>query len=339
MDANVQKKFNEIKNLIGNTPMIEITYRYKKKEERTLYFKLEFYNLTGSVKDRMALNVLLRAYESGAITKDHAIAETTSGNTGIAFCSLGAYLGHEVFIYMPDWMSEERKNMMYSFGAKVRLINREQGGFKGCLKAVEDLKAQNEFIFTPHQFENNDNTMAHFNKTGPEVAAQLKTFDKSCDAVIAGVGTGGTIMGLGNYLRSIDKNVKVYPLEPQSSPTLSTGYQVGKHRIQGISDEFIPPILKLQELDEIVAVDDGDAIIMAQKLSYNLGLCVGISSGANFIGAVKAQNMLGGNKTVVSIFSDDNKKYLSTDLLKEEPIKDGFLSTDIELLSYRTARA
>ena len=338
MDSALQKKFDEVRKLIGNTPMIEVTYRYKKKEVRTLYFKLEYYNISGSVKDRMALSILESAYKNGRISPDHAIAETTSGNTGIAFCSMGAYLGHEVLIYMPDWMSQERKSMMSTFGAKLHLVSREQGGFKGCLKAVEELKEKNDNIFTPHQFENNDNTMAHYQTTGPEIVAQLKLFGKTCDAAVAGVGTGGTIMGVGNYLRSINKNVKVYPMEPASSPTLTTGHQVGKHRIQGISDEFIPPILKLKELDEVIAVDDGDAIIMAQKLSRSLGLGVGISSGANFIGAVKVQDLLGADKTVVSIFSDDNKKYLSTDLLKEEPVKDNHLSPEVELLSYSAAR-
>jgi cysteine synthase A len=228
--------------------------------------------------------------------------------------------------------------MMGACGAKLHLVSREQGGFKGCLKAVEELKEKNGAIFTPHQFENDDNTLAHFQSTGPEIAAQLKMFGKTCDAVIAGVGTGGTIMGVGNYLKSINKNTKVYPMEPASSPTLSTGYQVGKHRIQGISDEFIPPILKLNELDDIIAVDDGDAIVMAQQLGRVLGLGVGISSGANFIGAVKVQNLLGADKTVVSVFSDDNKKYLSTDLSREEPLKDNYLTPDIELLSYRAAR-
>jgi len=338
MDKAIQKKIDEVRKLIGNTPMTEIKYRYKKKEERSLYFKLEYYNLSGSVKDRMALNIFERAYEKGAVNPDSIITETTSGNTGIAFCALGAYLGHELLIYMPDWMSEERKKMMISFGAKLQLISREQGGFKGCLKAVEDLKKENSRIFTPLQFENNDNVMAHYDTTGPEIVTQLKSFNKTCDAVIAGVGTGGTIMGVGNYLKTLNKNIKVYPMEPASSPTLSTGYQVGKHRIQGISDEFIPPILKLKELDEVIAVDDGDSIIMAQMLGRVLGLGVGISSGANLLGAVKIQNLLGADKTVVSVFSDDNKKYLTTDVLKEEPVKDGYLSPDIELLEYNAVR-
>jgi len=339
MDKAIQKKIDEVKKLIGNTPMVEIKYRYKKKEERTLYFKLEYYNLSGSVKDRMALNIFERAYEKGAVNPDSIITETTSGNTGIAFCALGAYLGHEVLIYMPDWMSEERKKMMGAFGAKLELLSSEQGGFLGCLNAVEELKKKNPRIFTPLQFENNDNVMAHYDTTGPEIVAQLKSFNKTCDAVIAGVGTGGTIMGVGNYLKSVNKNIKVYPMEPASSPTLSTGYKTGKHRIQGISDEFIPAILKLKELNEVIPVDDGDSIIMAQKLAHVLGLGVGISSGANFIGAVKIQNLLGADKTVVSVFSDDNKKYLTTDLLKDEPVKNGFLSPDIELLEYSAVKA
>jgi cysteine synthase A len=338
VDKAVQKKFDEARKLIGNTPMIEVKYRYRKKEERTLYFKLEYYNLSGSVKDRMAINILECAYKNGAVSPEHTITETTSGNTGISFCCLGAYFGHEVLIYMPDWMSEERKKMMSTFGAKLQLLSREQGGFKGCLEAVEELKKKNNKIFTPHQFENNDNTMAHYNTTGPEIVAQLKMFNKTCDAVVAGVGTGGTIMGVGNYLKALNKNIKAYPVEPASSPTLSTGYQVGKHRIQGISDEFIPPIVKLKELDEVIAVEDGDSIIMAQMLARVFGLGVGISSGANFIGAVKVQNLLGADKTVVSVFSDDNKKYLTTDLIREEPVKEGYLSTDIELLEYQVVK-
>ena len=338
MDKSTQKKFEEAKKLIGNTPMAEITYRYKKNEVRTLYFKLEYYNLSGSIKDRMALNILKCAYEKEAISREHVITETTSGNTGISLCCLGAYLGNKVLIYMPDWMSEERKRMMTAFGAELRLISKEQGGFKGCLEAVEELKKTNNKIFTPYQFENEDNVMCHYETTGPEITAQLKTFNKTCDAVIAGVGTGGTIMGIGKYLKTINKDVKVYPLEPESSPTLTTGYKVGSHRIQGISDEFIPPILKLKELNEVIAVDDGDSIIMAQQLANVLGLGLGISSGANFIGAVKVQNLLGADKTVVSVFADDNKKYLSTDLLKQEPVKEGFLSPDVELLEYRAVR-
>jgi cysteine synthase A len=152
------------------------------------------------------------------------------------------------------------------------------------------------------------------------------------DIFVAGVGSGGTIMGVNKFLKTMNPDAIVCPLEPSNSPTLTTGYKVGKHRIQGISDEFIPAIVHLNELDEIVSVDDGDAIIMAQKLAEQLGLGVGISSGANFIGALKMQNKFGVEKSVVTIFCDSNKKYLSTDLLKVEPVKDGFYSSDVEFL-------
>ena len=145
-------------------------------------------------------------------------------------------------------------------------------------------------------------------------------------------------MGVGKFLKEQDANIKIHPLEPQNSPTLSTGHKVGKHRIQGISDEFIPPIVKLDNLDEVVAVDDGDAIIMAQKLASELGIGVGISSGANFLGALKLQNKYGGEKVIVTVFSDDNKKYLSTDLLKEETVKEDFLTRDVELVNFRAIK-
>jgi cysteine synthase A len=157
---------------------------------------------------------------------------------------------------------------------------------------------------------------------------------KKVDAFVAGVGTGGTIMGAGRFLREMNPSVKLYPLEPSNSPTMTTGYKVGAHRIQGISDEFIPAIVKLDELDEVVAVDDGDAIIMAQRLASELGIAVGISSGANFLGAIMKLEELGSDATVVTVFSDDNKKYLSTGLMKNEPVKKGFLSADVRLNSF-----
>ena len=164
---------------------------------------------------------------------------------------------------------------------------------------------------------------------------QLQSIDKSPDAFVAGVGTGGTIMGVGNYLKQRNAKIKVHPLEPLESPTLSTGYKVGSHRIQGISDEFIPAIVQLNQLDKVMKASDGDSIIMAQKLSKQLGLAVGISSGANLIGAIQLQNELGSDAVVVTVFSDSNKKYLSTDLMKEEPVRAGYYSSDVEFLDYR----
>lgn len=197
----------------------------------------------------------------------------------------------------------------------------------------EELAASSENTFLPRQFTNLDNSNAHYSTTGPELWWQMKKHHLKIDAFVAGVGTGGTIMGIGKYLKEMNPAISIHPLEPSNSPTLTTGHKVGKHRIQGISDEFIPAIVHLDEVDEIVSVDDGDAIIMAQKLAH-MGMAVGISSGANFLGALKKQNEIGRGKVVVTVFPDDNKKYLSTDLAKDEPVKDDFLSTDVELISF-----
>ena len=189
--------------------------------------------------------------------------------------------------------------------------------------------------FLPHQFSNEANTEAHYLTTGPETWWQLRFRSLSPAAFVAGVGTGGTIMGVGKFLREQNPNIQLHPLEPANSPTLSTGCKVGSHRIQGISDEFIPQILHLDELDDIIDVDDGDAILMSQKLGSQLGIAVGISSGANLIGALKVQNELGGDAVVVTVFADDNKKYLSTDLLRFEPVRAGYLTPDTEFVAVR----
>jgi cysteine synthase A len=298
-----------------------------------MYAKAEYYNFSGSIKDRMALNILQRAYERDQIKEGDIIVETTSGNTGIAFSAIGTFLGHKVVIYMPDWMSEERKKIMSVYGAELRLVSREAGGFLGCIKLTDDF-VRSYKAFCPQQFDNPDNVESHLMTTAVEIDNQMRMFDKKVDAVVAGVGTGGTIMGLAKYFQH--RGVKMYPLEPENSPTLSTGTKVGVHRIQGISDEFIPSIVKLDDLDSVIAVDDGDSIIMARKLNEELGLGVGISSGANFLGAVKIYNEQPGN--VVTVFADDNKKYLSTAMTGIEPIKPGFISTDIELVSFEAVR-
>lgn len=287
----------------------------------------------------MAFYILKKAYETGAIREGDTIVEATSGNTGISFSAIGTYLGHKVLVYMPDWMSEERKNLIRSFGAEIKLVSEEDGGFLGSIKMAKELAQVKDNIFLPNQFSNQHNIMSHYETTGPEIVDQLKKINTGVDAFVAGVGTGGTIMGVGKYLKEQNKNIKLYPLEPANSPVLSVGHKEGNHRIQGISDEFIPPIVKLDMLDEVISVDDGDAIIMAQILSAKLGLGVGISSGANFLGAIKVQNMLGKDKVVVTVFSDDNKKYLTTDLMKDEDVKEGFLSTHVDLIDARAYRS
>ena len=334
---NIENKFEALSNVIGSTPLLEISLLYR-GEERKVYAKAEYYNMTGSIKDRMALYILKNAYAKGTIKEGDTIAEATSGNTGIAFSAIGRFLGNPVVIYMPDWMSIERKSLIKSYGAEIRLVSREEGGFLGSIKKAREFKESFPNVFLPNQFSNEDNVKAHFEGTGKEIGEQLEKLGKKADAVVAGVGTGGTLCGIGAYLKMSCPGLGIYPLEPASSPTISTGYQVGEHRIQGISDEFIPDILKRTKYDQVIEVDDGDAIIMAQKLSGELGLGVGISSGANLLGALKVQDIIGRDKTVVTVFSDDCKKYLSTDYGKEEPAKEGFLTNDIKLLSFKAVR-
>ncbi|MDE2292239.1 MAG: cysteine synthase family protein [Elusimicrobia bacterium] len=321
-------------HLVGNTPMLELVFEFRGRERR-VWAKAEHLNLTGSIKDRMALHVVRRALERGLLKPGACIAEATSGNTGISFAAVGRALGHRVVIFMPDWMSQERKDLLRSLGAEVRLVSREEGGFLGSIKRCEELASSTDGCFLPCQFTNEANVEAHAASTGPEILQQLAARGLEPDAFVAGVGTGGTIMGVGRALRRAVPKARVHPLEPSNSPTLTTGHKVGKHRIQGISDEFIPDIVKLHELDGVISVDDGDAILMAQKLARELGLGVGISSGANFLGALLAQERLGPEAVVATVFADDNKKYLSTDLMREEPVKDGFLSPEVRLKGFR----
>ncbi len=323
--------------MIGNTPLLEISFVYR-GEKRMLYAKSEQVNMTGSIKDRMALYILERAYGDGQIKPGDTIVEATSGNTGISFAALGRALGHPVVIFMPDWMSRERVDLINGYGAQIVPISKEEGGFLGSIRRAEEFAEQRADVFLPRQFSNLANVEAHERTTGPEIWWQMQFNGLRPDALVAGVGTGGTIMGAGRFLKSQHPAIKLHPLEPSESPTLSTGHKVGHHRIQGISDEFIPAIVDLQHLDSVVCVSDGDAIQMAQKLARELGLSVGISSGANFIGALKIQDALGSKAVVVTVFADDNKKYLSTDLFHQEPGKEGDLSPDVELLGLRVFR-
>jgi cysteine synthase A len=335
--SDISSTIQGLASLIGNTPLLEIEFLYKGKPGK-IYAKAEHLNMTGSIKDRMALQIIREAYRKNLIRQGDRIIEATSGNTGIAFSAVGRALGHPVTIFMPDWMSDERKNLIRSFGAEIVLVSKKEGGFLGSIARAQELAASCENSFLPRQFENEDNALAHYTTTGPEIWWQLRFHGLVPDAFVAGVGTGGTIMGTGRYLKEMNPAVKLYPLEPTNSPTMTTGYKVGAHRIQGISDEFIPQIVKLNELDEVIAVDDGDSILMAQKLAGELGIAVGISSGANFLGALMKLEELGYDSNIVTVFSDDNKKYLSTGLMKTEPVKKDFLSTHIRLKSFRALK-
>jgi cysteine synthase A len=330
LEPDTEARFHGLRRIIGNTPLLAIDYTFRGVRRR-LFAKSENLNMTGSVKDRMALHILRKAYERGAIEPGATIIEATSGNTGISFAAVGAALGHPVAIFMPDWMSTERKNLLASFGATLHPVSAEEGGFVGSIEKSEALAESLPGSFLPRQFANEDNCEAHETSTGPEIHYQLGAHGLTPDAFVAGVGTGGTVMGAGRYLRAHHPGVTIHPLEPRNSPTLSTGCRVGRHRIQGISDEFVPPIVDLTELDRVVDVDDGDAIRMAQKLARSLGIGVGISSGANFLGAVELQDEMGDEAVVVTLLCDSNKKYLSTALMGEEPVGDGFLEPDVEL--------
>ena len=327
------ERFAGLHRLIGNTPLLAIDVIFR-GEPRVIFAKQESLNLTGSIKDRMALFIVEEAYRSGALRPGMRIAEATSGNTGISFAAVGRALGHPVTIFMPDWMSAERMSIIASFGAEIVPVSAAQGGFLGSIRLSEELAARDPNVFLPCQFANPANVEAHRRTTGPEIASQLAAAALAPDAFVAGVGTGGTVMGVAAYLKARNAAVRVHPLEPAESPTMSTGHKVGRHRIQGISDEFIPAIVQLDQLDRIVSAHDGDAILMAQKLAHR-GLAVGISSGANFLGALQVQNELGRDAIVVTVFCDSNKKYLSTDLLREEPVRDGYLSTDVEVVGFR----
>jgi cysteine synthase len=326
-------RIHSLRHMVGNTPLLAVHFRFRGRR-RVVYAKAEHMNLTGSIKDRMAFHILKKAYLQGHLKPGDLIAEATSGNTGIAFSALGRALGHPVRIYMPDWMSVERVRLIQSFGAEITPISREQGGFLGSIRQTEELQRGRGDVFLPCQFSNCGNTEAHEQTTGPEIQAQLASLGLRPDAFVAGVGTGGTIMGVGKFLRRVSPHIRLHAIEPAESPTLSTGHKVGSHRIQGISDEFIPAIVDLSRLDRVLGVHDGDAILLAQRLASELGLALGISSGANFIGAVMAQNDLDETAVVATVFCDDNKKYLSTDLMRREPVREDYLSPQIELLHY-----
>ena len=314
-------------SVIGNTPMIKIKYKYKNKI-KTIFAKLEYFNLTGSIKDRVALYIISNALKDGILREHTPIVEATSGNTGISLSALGSLYKHPIYIFMPDWVSKERQKLMEIYGAKVFLISKEAGGFKKCvLEAEKFAKTVNGFWV--NQFENKDNYLAHYNTTAQEILNQIPD---TIGGFVSGIGTGGTLMGVGDKLKEKYCDICITAIEPDSMPLLSKGKIFGNHKIEGIGDEFIPKLVERNKIDKIILINDADAINMSKKLSRELGIGVGISSGANLIGSVLLADEL--DKNVVTIFADDNKKYLSTDLFKEVKESENFISNKIELLSY-----
>ena len=315
------------KKVIGNTPMIKINYKFKGKE-RYVYTKLEYYNLTGSIKDRVAYYIIKNAKERGNLKDNMAIVEATSGNTGISIAALGSYYNHPVYIFMPDWASKERVELMKSYGANITLISRQDGGFLKCVEEAKKLaKEKNGFL--SNQFANKDNFQAHYETTGKEILEQIS---EQIGGFVSGVGTGGTLMGTTKKLKEKFKNMKIVAIEPDKMPIISQGKILGQHKIEGIGDDFVPDLIDKNKIDDIILINDNDAINMSRKLSRNLGLGVGISSGANLIGSILLTEKI--ENAVVTIFADDNKKYMTTDLSKDIDDNLDFISNQIELINY-----
>ena len=310
-----------IDKLIGNTPMVKIKYRYQDKVGY-VYAKLEYYNYTGSIKDRVAYYILKKSKEAGLLKDNQPIVEATSGNTGISLAALGAYYNHPVHIFMPDWASVERVSIMKLYKAHVHLVSKEEGGFREAIRRSEEY-AKKLDGFLPRQFENNLNVEAHYNTTAKEIVSSMPLVD----TFVSGIGTGGTLIGVAKYLKEKDKTIKIIALEPNKMPLLSGGKIIGNHKIEGIGDDFIPKIVDKEYIDDIIVIDDEDAINMSRLLAKKLGLGVGISSGANFLASV-----LSNGNNVATVFADDFKKYLTTDLTKEIDTNPKLLSNQIELL-------
>ncbi len=315
-----------IERLIGNTPMVEIKVKYKEKVVN-VFAKLEYYNYTGSIKDRLAYYIINESYKDGSLKKGQPIVEATSGNTGISFAALGSYYGHDVHIFMPDWASRERIEIMKLYGAKVYLVSKEDGGFKEAIRRADKLAMEIDG-FRPNQFDNIKNIEAHYNMTGLEIINSVSRID----GFVSGIGTGGTLMGIAKRIKEVNESARIIALEPEQMPIMSKGINIGSHKIEGIGDDFIPSIVDQTLIDEIVTIDDKDAINMARILAKKFGLGVGISSGANLLASVLSGK---NGDNIVTTFADDFKKYLTTDLTSEIDIDEDLVSNQLEILSIK----
>ena len=295
---------NNSKELIGNTPLLKLT-SLEKEGRADIYVKVEKNNLAGSIKDRIALYMIEEAEKAGKIKPGDTIVEPTSGNTGVALAALAAAKGYKLILTMPASMSKEREQLAKAYGAEV--IRTTENALQGSVDKAKEL-AEKEGYFFPDQFSNPANIKAHYETTGPEILAEITP-----DAFIAGVGTGGTVTGVGKRLKEKDSNIKVYAIQPAESPLLSGGKAAG-HKIQGIGGNFIPKNLDFDVVDNIVSVASDDAIKMSRQLAKDEALAVGISSGANVCGAIEIADKLGEGKTVVTVLPDTGERYLSTEL-------------------------
>lgn len=295
--------------LIGRTPLLELTHIEKELGLKAkILAKLEYFNPAGSVKDRVAKAMIEAAEKEGKLNPDSVIIEPTSGNTGIGLASVATAKGYRIIIVMPDTMSEERRKIIKAYGAELVLSDGSKG-MKGAIEKAEELSKEIPHSFIPGQFVNPENPKMHFRTTGPEI---YEDTDGNVDFVVAGVGTGGTITGIGQYLKSKNPNVKVVAVEPASSPVLSKG-EAGAHKIQGIGAGFVPEILDTDVYDEVIAVKNEDAFEKARMIGTKEGVLVGISSGAALQGAIEvAKREENTGKNIVVIFPDSGDRYYST---------------------------
>lgn len=301
--------YKNITELVGNTPVLELSnYNQKNNLEAVILAKLEYFNPAGSVKDRIAKKILLDAWESGKINKDSVIIEPTSGNTGIGLSSIAAALGIRVIITMPETMSVERRNLMKAYGAELVLTDGAKG-MKGAIAKANELAAEIEGSFIVGQFINQLNPQIHRETTGPEI---WKDTDGKIDILVSGIGTGGTITGAGEYLKSKKPDIKIVAVEPAASPVLSEG-KPGAHKIQGIGAGFVPDILNTDVYDEIIKVENEDAFAKGREIAKTEGVLVGISSGAALWAATElAKRPENKGKVIVAVFPDTGERYLST---------------------------
>ena len=301
--------YKKVTDLVGNTPILELgNYEEKHNLEAKILAKLEYFNPAGSVKDRIAREIILDALETGKLTKDSVIIEPTSGNTGIGLASVAASLGIRIIITMPETMSVERRNLMKAYGAELVLTDGAKG-MKGAIAKAGELAKEIPNSFIPGQFVNELNPRAHKRTTGPEI---WEDTEGKVDIFVAGVGTGGTVSGVGEYLKSKNPDVKIVAVEPATSPVLSKG-EAGAHKIQGIGAGFVPDTLNTDIYDEIIPVENEDAFELGREIARTEGILVGISSGAALKAATElAKRPENKGKTIVALFPDTGDRYLST---------------------------
>jgi cysteine synthase A len=309
LTANAVPHSSSVVDFIGSTPIMQLKILYG-DHAYSAYVKLEYLNPSGSVKDRIAKYMIEAAEARGILKPDSIIVEATSGNTGIALAMVAAAKGYKMVVFLPEHMSKERIQLMQSLGAEVCLTPKEEG-FQGAVKRTEEIAKKSPHVYLTRQFSNEENVAAHFQTTGAEIIEQLK--DK-VDAFVAGVGTGGTLFGVGKALRKINPEVRLVAVEPAEAAVLSGESNTHDHKIAGIGDGFIPQIVKMDELDFVVKVKSDDAVSMSKRLCSDYGLMVGISSGANVLGVIQTLERIGTDKVVVTVFPDRTERYFSTDL-------------------------